>query len=240
MAMQRLEQLDDIQGHQYCEVSIDECTNFPWFLKLIDKLRGVNRSPHGMPTALFATGNPGGPGHLAVKEYFRLGIGGIPPGIMWKDKEGSSRVYVQSFLKDNRILCNADPKYVSRLMGIADPVLRKAWLDGDWEVYIGQAFRLTERHIIAPIPVPDYVPIIMTFDWGFGSPFSIGWWWIDSEDRLYRFAEWFGAGASDSEGLRLEDSAIAEGIKEREHKLGIATRSIMRLAGPDCWNKKPN
>jgi hypothetical protein len=36
----------------------------------------------------------------------------------------------------------------------------------------------------------------------------------------------------------MEDSIIAEGILEREHKMGIGDRHIIRLAGPDCWNKK--
>lgn len=240
MAMQRLEQLEDIQGHQYPEISVDECTNFPWFAKLIDKLRGANRSPHGVPTHLFLTGNPGGPGHMACKDYFRLGTGGQPPGKPWLDDQQSSRVFIPSFLADNRILCEADPKYVRRLQGISDPVLRKAWLDGDWDVYLGQAFRITNRHIIAPMPVPEYCQIYMTFDWGWGHPFSIGWWWCDSEDRLFRFAEWYGWNGSENEGLRLEDSLIAEGIHEREQKLGISDRPIVRIAGPDCWNKKPD
>jgi len=38
MAFQRLEMVEDIPGHQYPEISIDKCTNFPWFAKLIDKL----------------------------------------------------------------------------------------------------------------------------------------------------------------------------------------------------------
>jgi hypothetical protein len=35
-----------------------------------------------------------------------------------------------------------------------------------------------------------------------------------------------------------EDSRIAEGIKEREHKLGISDRPIIRIAGPDCGTKR--
>jgi hypothetical protein len=85
---------------------------------------------------------------------------------------------------------------------------------------------------------PPYVAIYMTFDWGFGKPFSVGWWWVDHEDRIYRFSEWYGWNGVPDEGLRMEDSLIAEGIREREHKMGIGDRPIIRLAGPDCWNKK--
>lgn len=240
LAFQRLDQAEDIQGHQYPEISVDECTNFPWFAKLLDKLKGANRSPHGIPTAIFCTGNPGGPGHLQVKEHFRLGTGGVPSGKSWLDEQGLRKVYIQSFLADNRILVENDPKYVLQLTGIKDPVLRKAWLDGDWDVYIGQAFNITHRHILTPKDAapPAYVALFQTFDWGFGKPFSVGWWWVDPSDRLYRFSEWYGYNGVPDEGLRMPDSAIAEGIIERENKLGIAGRHIVRIAGPDCWNKK--
>ena len=238
LAFQRLEQAEDIQGHQYAEISVDECTNFPWFSKLLDKLRGANRSPHGIPTALFCTGNPGGPGHLQVKEHFRLGTGGQPANVSWQDEQGLTKVFIQSFLKDNRVLVENDPKYVKQLMGIKDPILRKAWLAGDWDVYIGQAFNITERHKVADCPPPPYVAVYMTFDWGFGKPFSVGWWWVDHEDRIFRFAEWYGWNGVPDEGLRLEDGLIAEGILEREHNMGLSERPIVRIAGPDCWNKK--
>jgi hypothetical protein len=91
------------------------------------------------------------------------------------------------------------------------------------------------------MPVPDSAPLYMTYDWGFGAPFSIGWWWVDSEGRLYRFAEWYGwDGYNPSRGLRLEDSRVRDGIIEKEKALGIWGRPITRLAGHDCWNKKPN
>jgi hypothetical protein len=243
MAFQRIEQADDIQGHQYPEISLDECTNFPWFNKLIDKVSGANRSPHGIPTHIFCTGNPGGPGHLQVKEYFKLGTPTGKNCNVWKSELDSgksiSRVYIQSFLKDNQILCKNDPKYAARLMSIKDPILRKAWLDGDWDVYIGQAFNITPRHIVPAAPPPPHVAIYMTFDWGFSAPFSVGWWWVDpSTDRICRFNEWYGWNGVPNEGLRIVDSAIADGIIEREHKMGITGRSIIRIAGPDCWNKK--
>jgi hypothetical protein len=240
MAFQRLEQLDDIQGHQYPEVSVDECTNFPWFVKLMDKLRAVNRSPHGVPTRILCTGNPGGPGHVQVKSYFKLGRDGLVPMTVWTDATGTSRVFIQSKLDDNRVLVENDPKYAARLRSIQDPILRRAWLDGDWDVYIGQAFNISARHVVKPMPIPAHVPVYMTFDWGFGKPFSLMWWWVDHEDRLYGFAEWYGWNGVEDEGLRLEDSAIAEGIIEREVKMGIWGRPVVRFAGPDCWNKKPD
>ena len=245
-AIDRLERVNDHVGQQYTEIGVDECTTFPFFTKMVDKLKGSCRSPYGVPCHMFGTGNPGGPGHNEVKEYFKLGTdSGIDPKtIMYHKLEGGfqeTRIFIPSFLKDNRILCENDPLYVARLLSIKDPALKKAWIKGDWDVFIGQAFNLTrEFHIIKPLPVPDYAPIYMTFDWGFGAPFSIGWWWIDADNRAYRFSEWYGWNGTPNEGLRIEDSIIAKGIIKREKDLGIKDREIIRLAGNDCFNKKPD
>lgn len=239
-AIQRLELANDFVGHQYTEIGLDEITTFPFIIQLIDKLSGSLRSPHGVPCHMFMTGNPGGPGHNAVKQTF---VSPATPGTVFYNDEGESRIFIPSFLRDNKILYENDPKYVRRLMSIKDPALRKAWLEGDWDVFIGQAFEFSQQyHVIDPIwPIPEYVPIYMTYDWGYGKPFSIGWWWVDSDDRVYRFAEWYGwDGETPDVGLRLTDSKVAEGIIEREKKFGIEGRKITRLSGPDCFSKKPN
>ena len=241
-AIQRVEMCDDFVGEEFTEISIDECTTFPFFIKLVDKLSGSCRSPHGVPCRMFGTGNPGGPGHNEVKLFFHLGQAfNVKPGTVLYNDVGESRVYIPSFLKDNKILCDNDPKYVRKLMSIRDPMLRRAWLDGDWDVYIGQAFLLSPtHHIIKPIPIPDQAPLYMTFDWGYSAPFSVGWWWVDGEGRIYRFAEWYGFDEQANEGLRLVDSKMAEGIVQREKDLGIWGKKITRLCDPTCMNKKPD
>ena len=249
-AISRLDMLDDFQGHQYPEVSVDEAPNFPFFLKMIDKIRGFNRSPHGVPKGIFCTGNPGGAGHNQVKEYFKLGKHhGIPPNTVQRYQikmlDGTvreeTRIFIQSFLSDNRYLVENDPEYVASLSAIQDPQLRKAWLEGDWDVFIGQAFNFTEDyHIIPACDPPRGAPIYMTFDWGYGKPFSVGWWFVDADGRVIRFAEWYGWNGAPDEGLRLEDSKIADGILERERNFGLNGVNIIRLAGPDCFSKKPD
>jgi len=238
--VEKAAQLDDFQGHAYGEISIDEGPTFPFFSTLMDKLKGCLRAPTGYtgPCRMFVTGNPGGPGHSQVKSIF---IDQAPAGQVFYDDAGESYVYIKSFLRDNRIHCENDPKYARRLQSIKDPALRKAWLDGDWDVFIGQAFEFTRTyHVIDPLPVPKHAQLWFTFDWGFGAPFSVGWWWMDGDGRLYRFAEWYGCGEQPNTGLRIPASGIAEGILEREMQLGISKRKILRLAGHDCFSKQPN
>ncbi len=246
-AIARLEIADDFQGQQFTEISFEEAPLIPFIAQLIDRMKGCLRSPYGVPCYMFLTGNPGGPGASAIKVMY---IDPVPEGdvnyIERENVDGSkailTRVFIKSTVYDNKILLENDPGYPQRLLSIADPRLRAAWHDGEWGIPIGQAFNFTEAHIIEPIwPIPEYAPIYMTFDWGYGKPFSLGWWWVDGEDRIYRFGEWYGwDGVTPNIGLRLEDPKIAEGVLERERAMGILGRPIKRLSGPDCFNKKPD
>jgi hypothetical protein len=241
-AISTLKMVDDHVGQQYTEIGIDEVTTFPFFYSMVDKLKGSNRSAQGVPCRMFGTGNPGGPGHNQVKNYFQLGATfGVKPESVITDADGQTKIYIPSFLDDNKILCEKDPTYVNKLKSIKDPALRAAWLAGDWDTYIGQAFLLTEAHIIDPVPIEKHAYMYMTFDWGYGKPFSIGWWWVDGEGRIYRFMEWYGSTGTPDEGLRLTDSEVADGIIKREKDAGIwGSDKLIRLAGPDCWSKKPD
>lgn len=238
-AVMHLEMVDSFHGQQFTEISIDESHNFPFLYQMIDKLKGSLRSPYGVPCHMFCTGNPGGPGSSIIKSMF---IEAAPSGVVTYDENGESKVFIFSRLEDNQILCENDPKYVNRLRSIKNPALRKAWLEGDWDVFIGQAFDSFNReyHVISPLPIPKNAPLYSTFDWGFGKPFSWGWWWVDADERIYRFSEWYGCGDIPDTGLRLTDPQIAQGIIEREKKLGIWGREITRLSGPDCFSKKPD
>lgn len=95
-------------------------------------------------------------------------------------------------------------------------------------------------HVIPPRDIPLSAPIYMGFDWGFGHPFAVVWAWTDGDGRIYQFNEWYGWNGKPNEGLRLEDSVIAQGIKSREQQMGIEGRTIIRLAGHDCFQKKPD
>ena len=96
------------------------------------------------------------------------------------------------------------------------------------------------HHVVKPLPIPDYAPLYMTFDWGYGAPFALLWFWVDADNRIYAFAEDYGWNGTPNQGLRLTDSQIAERIKQKEERMGIWGRDIRRLAGKDSFNKKPD
>jgi hypothetical protein len=229
---------------------------------------------HKIPGIICAS-NPGGVGHEYAKRIFvdfcrinsqqaeidetdglpiyehhsKREEGQVQYGLVQAEDEdgGMLRAYIPGLLEDNEILMKQDPGYINRVKAMPEPY-RSAYLEGDWEIFIGQMFSFNQRdHVIKPKPVPSNAPLYMTFDWGFGKPFSIGWWWVDADNRLFRFAEWYGWNGQADQGLRLTDSQIKEGVIRREFKLGLRDpqtgmekRHIFRLSGPDCFSKKPD
>jgi len=254
VAMGSVAAAEDYIGHQFTMIVIDEAPEIAYIAGLIDVLRGSLRSPYGVPCRMVFTGNPGGPGASTIKQMFvpRI-LGGdvdiMPNQIQYVVRELEdgqkvtiSRVYIPSRLQDNKILYENDPRYVAQLQAIKDPMRRKAWLGGRWDITIGQAFDLRDAHTVRnPIwPIPEYQPIYMTMDWGWSAPTSIGWWWVDGDNRVYRFSEWYTWNGDANTGSKLTDEELAEGVIKKEKELGITGREIKRLAGPDCWNKKPD
>jgi len=233
------------QGAEVHLLVIDELTHFTEFQ--YDYLRSRLRCAIPVPPAyrhkipgIVCASNPGGVGHAFVKRRFVDFAPPMTPKRAPRDEGGMLRCYIPGRLADNPLLSARDPGYAARLDALPEPY-RSAYRDGDWDIFLGQAFAFSRRlHVIKPRPIPEQALLLMTFDWGYGAPFSLGWWWVDADGRLYRFAEWYGSNGSPNQGLRLSDSEIAAGIRERERTLGIAKRPITRLAGPDCFAKKPD
>jgi len=237
----------NFQGAEIHLLLIDELTSFTEFQ--YDYLRGRVRCAleipeefrHKIPGIACGT-NPGGVGHEFVK---RRWVDPDPGKTMklWRapNREGGMvRQYIPGLLEDNPTLTMNDPHYIHRLDALPEP-FRTAYKNGDWDIFMGQAFRFSyDHHVCPPLPVPKSAPIYMTYDWGFGAPFSIQWWWVDGDGRLYLFHEWYGWNKTPNQGLRLADSRVARGIVEMEKKMGIWQRGHIRLAGHDCFMKKPD
>jgi hypothetical protein len=227
--------VEKYQGHAYPWVGFDELTN--WSNDYCyTYMHSCARSAHGLPVRVRASGNPGSAGHGWVKARFVDVAKAM--NIYYDPDTGLPRIFIPSTLDDNSYAKN-DPDYERRLKGLPRH-LYKAHRFGDWSVFVGQAFDVNSLHIIKPIPIPQYAQIYMTFDWGFGRPFSVGWWWTDGDGRVYRCGEWYGFSGKPNEGIRLNDPEIAAGILKKQEALGISGRRIIAIGGPDCFSKKPD
>ncbi|UJX41705.1 terminase family protein [Desulfovibrio sp. JY] len=233
------------QGAEIHLLLIDELTTFTEFQ--YDYLRGrlrcalviPERYRHKIPGIVCAS-NPGGVGHAFAKRRWVDFVKPMQLKMAAQEEGGMLRTYIPGLLQDNPILMQRDPGYLARLDALPEPY-RTAYKDGNWDIFIGQAFEFSRaRHVVKPMPIPEHAPLYMTFDWGYGAPFALGWWWEDADGRLYRFGEWYGWNGTPNQGMRLVDSEIAKGILQREERWGLKGRPIVRLAGPDCFSKKPD
>ncbi len=214
------------QGQSYDYIAFDELTHFTW--EEYSYLFSRNR-PSGAGTRCYmrATANPGGIGHGWVKARFITPAPPMTPlsetvKVRYPDGHEETRcrrrIFVPSTVFDNTILLENDPDYLTRLATLPEAE-KKALLYGDWDSFSGQVFTEWRNdpehygdrrgtHVITPFRIPDSWAIWRGFDWGYTKPFSVGWYAVDHDGRMYRIRELYGC-RGDASGLPLPDTGVA-------------------------------
>ena len=229
---------DKYQGTECDVLFIDEATHQSE--ERVEKLNACVRGDNDFPKRTYYTCNPGGEGHAWVKRLFI--------DKRYKDSEDPSEyTFIQSKVTDNKALMKSDPKYIKRLENLP-PKLRKAWLEGDWDIFEGQFFEeFADRpdhyrdrkytHVIAPFDIPAGWTIYRSFDWGYARPFSCGWWAIDYEGCAYRILELYGCTGTPNEGVKwTPDQVFSEIHKIEVEHPWLKGRNIIGVADPAIWS----
>ena len=163
--------------------------------------------------------------------------------------------FIQAKVTDNHALMASQPDYIKQLQNLP-PKLRKAWLEGSWDIFEGMVF---EEFINAPenedrrwthvikadgFRIPRGWDIVRSFDWGFRRPFSCGYWTVDYDGVIYRIAEFYGCQRDTmtresipNEGLKWDPDRVFAAIRDFEdnHPL-LAGREITGVADPAIWD----
>ncbi len=255
-AMQHTKDRKKYQGKRYDFIGFDELTHFQW--EEYSYMFSRNR-PSGPGTRVYirATTNPGGVGHGWVKERFITAAKPLTPistdYLIYKPdgstiKQNRKRIFVPASVFDNQILLQNDPNYLASLAMLPEKE-RDALLYGNWDSFDGQVFTEWRNdpahyddqlytHVIKPFPIPKWWRIIRGFDFGFSKPFSVGWYAVDEEGRLYRIAEYYGCTGEPNKGLQINPVAIATEIKrfEDEHPL-LKGKQIQGIADPAIFDE---
>ena len=236
---QNVKDLDKFQGIEYDVLFIDEATQFTE--EMYDRMRASVRGVNSFPKRIYLTCNPGGVGHQWVKRLF-IDRAYRP------NENAEDYAFIKSLVTDNAALLEKDPEYLKTLQGLP-PKLRRAWLEGDWNIFEGQFFsEFTDdpdhyidrigTHVIDPFEVPKHWLIYRSFDWGFSRPFSCDWWAVDTEGRAYLILQYYGCkeinGVPDANvGLGLPAERVFAHIAqiEREHRW-LAGKKIIGVADP--------
>ena len=255
-SMQRENDKLQYQGKPYDFIAFDELTHFT--LTQYMYLMSRNR-PTGPGTRVYirATANPGGVGHGWVKARF---IDPVPPMTPIREiysvnapdgnviQIAKKRIFVNSSVFDNQKLLKNDPGYLATLAMLPEAE-KNALLYGDWNSFAGQFFHefvddpqqyqdRRNTHIIEPFEVPEDWQIYRSFDFGYAKPFSVGWWAVDYDGRLYRILELYGCEKnSPNTGVKWEPDKIFSEIArtEREHRW-LRGKHIIGVADPSIWD----
>lgn len=256
--LQHEDSTDHYQGHEYHYVAIDELTHLTERMYL-DILATCRSTVPGIRPRLRASANPGGIGHQWVKRRF---VDTCPPepdgppryepmyGVYWQpmrpgptytDPEtGLTRAFVPSRVFDNRALVENDQQYVRVLLALPEH-RRRAWLEGDWDVFEGQFFEEWDPsvHVVEHFEPPSDWPRFRAMDWGYARPYSIGWYARTPSGALYRYRELYGYGGQPDVGSRETAEEVARKVAAIEEAAGEKRPGepspITGPADPSIW-----
>lgn len=179
------------QGIEYDIICLDEATQHSEevFKILKTSLRSdprlIARYKDFKPFFLL-TGNPGGIGHQWVKRLF------IDKNYNPNEKS-SDYYFIQAKIYDNPLFLQANPEYIANLKELPTDLMR-AYLDGDWTVFVGQFFTdwRDDIHIVEPFEIPQDWTRIFSCDWGYSPhPFHVGWYAIEpNTGKIYKYREY--------------------------------------------------
>jgi len=226
---------DHYQGHEYHKVLIEELTQIPRedrYLKLLSSCRST--VPEIVPQA-FLTTNPGGPGHVWVKNRF---ISHGPFTSFTDPISKRDRIYIPARLKDNPTLQLADPSYEAYLNSLPDQT-RKAWLDGNWDVFEGQFFNEwnPDIQVCKPFEIPKEWARYIGLDYGYAAPSAVTWFAVSPAGITYQYRELYQVGLTYEKlkeaimtysiGENIDRAFVDPALKARSQGTGIVGLEVL-------------
>ena len=207
------------QGQEYDVIGLEEATHFTE--SQMQFLTTCNRSVRSdFSPRMYYTCNPGGVGHAWVKRLF-----------IDHDYRNSERsedyVFIPAKVTDNPVLLSRNPQYLETLKNLPE-TLRKAYLDGNWDVLEGQYFQEFDRsiHVVKPTELPKEWKRFRAMDWGYNDPCCVLWFAVAPEGKLFVYRE-----------LYLRKTLSSE-IAKRVRALSQGERIAYTVASPDAWQQR--
>ena len=180
LALRNLDDPSKYASSEFAVVAIDETTKNQ--REVFDQLRSIVRWPGIEDTGLWGATNPGGIGHAWVKK-------------LWIDRDfdpiqdppESQFYFVKSLPLDNPHNAEA---YLKELASLPEK-LRKAYWDGNWDVFEGQFFTIWDRqkHIIEPYTLAPTFKRFRAYDYGHENPACCLWGAVDYDGNVWIYRE---------------------------------------------------
>jgi len=200
------------QGGQYQRLLFDELTlTPPDVVAFLESRLRSGRSD--IPVlGVRAGSNPGGAGHGAAKAKY------IEPteygAKVITDARGRTVRFIPSKLSDNP---HVNPEYAADLNALPEQ-MRKAFRDGDWDVFAGMMFPelSRDRHVLDPITLPATWRRYAGVDWGYSKPWAVVWAAIDEDGRAWIYRERYDTQVGEADqARRILDAEAGEDIVAR-------------------------
>jgi len=178
------------QSQQFDILLIDEATQFTRFQYRYLITRNRATRPGIIPFTALAS-NPGNVGHVWFKAEFidpgppeRVYDVEVEPGIFER------HIFIPARLDDNKVLVARDPGYRQRLLAQPEHI-RKALLEGDWDIFAGQVFTEFRRdiHTVEPFEIPAGWRKWRALDFGYTAPACCLWLAVDYDRNVYVYRE---------------------------------------------------
>lgn len=201
LALRNLDDPSKYLSSEFAIIAVEELTENPE--DIFDRLRFRLRWTGISQTKFIAATNPGGTGHSWVKKRW------IDRDFPIEEKEQAEFAYVRALPTDN-------PHLASNYLTILDSLperLRKAYKEGDWDVFAGQYFSEFNRaaHSIAPFPIPPNWRRVRGIDHGRTAPTACLWGALDQDGNLFIYREYYMAGLdADVNAQNIHNLSIGE------------------------------
>lgn len=202
---------------EYDAIGFDELVTFTEFQYVMLRSRCRTTIP-GLTPRVMAGSNPGGPQALWVKRRW------IDQDLTLDDDPEytpEDYAYIPATIKDNPHLNQADYEKTLRSL---PPELRKAYLDGSWDIFMGQFFSEFDKAVhVQDVPwMPPHMLRMCGLDWGFANEGVCLWGVISPDGQLIIEDEYVFNGPRKNKQIAAE---VAQEIARRNQERGIRVRA---------------
>lgn len=182
IALRNLDDVSKYASSEFAVAAVDELTKNQ--RSVFDQLRSIIRWPGIEDTCLMGGSNPGEIGHAWVKKLW------IDKEFTPEDPDPSQIIFVKSLPIDNPY--NAQ-SYIEELKRLPEK-LRKAYFEGNWDVFEGQFFTEWNRdvHVIDPFVIPGSWKKFRSIDVsGRTGITSCHWFALDWDGNVFVYREYY-------------------------------------------------
>ena len=217
IALRNLDDPSKYASSEFAMAAVDELTKNN--REVFDQLRSIIRWPHIENTKFVCGSNPGGIGHDWVKNLF------ITRQLTGEDPRPEEIGYIKSLPTDNPYNAKS---YIEELKRLPEK-LRKAYLEGNWDVFEGQYFTEwnIQQHTVSPSLIPDHWKRFRSYDHGRTAPACCLWGAIDNDGRIWIYRELY-LREKNADEIAFEINRLSQG---ESYDYSVADPSIFARLG---------